>query len=301
MLRLSDRFKRWKETYVVLHQNEIYTYTPKSEEMKITSKVLVKGCSVVEAEAKDAKRPFLFKMRHVQLNVEVVFAAASKEEMEEWITAIRAVVSLTCVPESRLKITQENTTLFKEFNAIVMMVDQIIQLLPAVFRPQDGVESTPESPHSKTPSLRLSLSTTADPPLSPRTVQPLSMSMSLPSMPSFAGASPRSSSSLSSSLSSSSASSQAVDGFGKKKKDNLFVRSVCACVCVCMYVFQYFNWLFVWPLVRVCSYVNNSIRKKFLALGPRAWHCRTEDCICGTGNVIQKHSCRSKGHVWKHY
>lgn len=160
---LSDHFKRWKEVYVVLHQNEIHIYATKGEDLKLTNKVLVTGCSVAETEAKDVKRPFLFKMTQPQLGAGAVFAAATKEELVEWISAIRAVVNLTCIPESRLKLTQENNTLFKEFNAIVMMVDQIIQLLPAVFNAEGPEEAAPGSPRFKIRSPRKSMSLLGSP------------------------------------------------------------------------------------------------------------------------------------------
>lgn len=174
--------KRWKEVYVVLHQNEIHIYASKGDDMKLTNKVLVTGCSVVETEAKDVKRPFLFKMSQAQLGAGAVFAAASKEELVEWISAIRAVVNLTCIPESRLKLTQENNTLFREFNAIVLMVDQIIQLLPTVFKVEEIEEVAVESPRFRIRSPRKVMSTLGSPRNSPAK-SPSEFTRSMPSLP----------------------------------------------------------------------------------------------------------------------
>lgn len=185
--------------------------------MKLTTKVLVAGCSVVETEARDSKKPFLFKMTHPQLPSEIVFAASSKEELEEWISAIRAVVNLTYIPESRLKVTHENNTLFKEFNAIVMMVDQIIQLLPTVFKVNVAEETVTETSRFRLRSPRKNVPAFSSPPCMPTTASP----SLLPSFPpltrsaSFSAAmSPMSSGSVALPV---TVSSSQTNGFSKKK------------------------------------------------------------------------------------
>jgi len=128
-MKASGRFRRWHEVYVVLHANELHYYVDPMASGLPKRKILLAGCSVLEADAEDSKRPHAFKVTQQPTGDMLLFAAQDRAQLEFWVAAIRSVIGLAAVPEFRAKATQEGKLLFQELTALVTTVDQMAPLV----------------------------------------------------------------------------------------------------------------------------------------------------------------------------
>eukprot|EP01111_Echinosteliopsis_oligospora_P000238 TRINITY_DN10213_c0_g1_i1.p1 TRINITY_DN10213_c0_g1~~TRINITY_DN10213_c0_g1_i1.p1 ORF type:complete len:136 (-),score=27.79 TRINITY_DN10213_c0_g1_i1:103-510(-) len=90
LYKCSLRFKRWRQCWFVLDWKDIAYYEDQFDHAKNIS--LKNHCSVLEAEADDVKRPNSFKVA-IQTRT-FILSADSRENMESWIHAIRAISGL---------------------------------------------------------------------------------------------------------------------------------------------------------------------------------------------------------------
>ncbi|KAH3743878.1 Ras guanine nucleotide exchange factor [Pelomyxa schiedti] len=126
LTKCSKHIKRWTESWLVLRFSELWYYKPMQYAVP-RQKFPLRGCSVAQADMEESTHDNTFKF---SCGSEAIFFSTSdREEMESWITAIRAVASLHTGPVDVKPLkTSSESNLKQELTNVVSLADHVISL-----------------------------------------------------------------------------------------------------------------------------------------------------------------------------
>lgn len=142
LFKCSQKLKLWATAWFVLGTQELTYYKSVVSEPKIID--LKQVVSIVAADVEDAKRAHSFKLSSPSFPRTLILAAATSEQADEWIAAIRTVASLYGPPPESpngpQKLTPDQKNILQYTTEIVQNTGTLISaaaaassIVPAVY------------------------------------------------------------------------------------------------------------------------------------------------------------------------